>query len=45
MDYFLNEDQTMIKDLARQIAEEKIVPVRDELDDLPFPGDRRQRIN
>ena len=33
MDYFLNEDQTMIKDLARQIAEEKIVPVREELDE------------
>jgi butyryl-CoA dehydrogenase len=33
MDYFLNEDQTMIRDLARQIAEEKIVPVREELDE------------
>jgi alkylation response protein AidB-like acyl-CoA dehydrogenase len=33
MDYFLNEDQTMIKDLARQIAEEKIVPAREELDE------------
>ncbi|TFG36895.1 MAG: acyl-CoA dehydrogenase [Nitrospirales bacterium] len=33
MDYFLNEEQTMIKDLARQIAEEKIVPVREELDE------------
>jgi len=33
MDYFLNEDQIMIKDLARQIAEEKIVPVREELDE------------
>jgi butyryl-CoA dehydrogenase len=33
MDYFLNEDQTMIKDLARKIAEEKIVPVREELDE------------
>jgi butyryl-CoA dehydrogenase len=38
MDYFLNEDQTMIKDLARQIAEEKIVPVREELDETEeFP--------
>jgi alkylation response protein AidB-like acyl-CoA dehydrogenase len=33
MNYFLNEDQIMIKDLARQIAEEKIVPVREELDE------------
>ncbi len=33
MDYFLNEDQMMIKSLARQIAEEKIVPVREELDE------------
>lgn len=33
MDYFLNEDQKMIRDLARQIAEEKIVPVRKELDE------------
>jgi len=33
MDYFLTEDQVMIKELARQIAEEKIVPVREELDE------------
>jgi alkylation response protein AidB-like acyl-CoA dehydrogenase len=33
MDYFLTEDQMMIKELARQIAEEKVVPVRDELDE------------
>ncbi len=33
MDYFLNEDQLMIRDLARQIAEEKVVPVREELDE------------
>ena len=33
MDYFLTEDQLMIKELARQIAEEKVVPVREELDD------------
>ncbi len=33
MDYFLTEEQQMIKDLARQIAEEKIVPVRAELDE------------
>ncbi|MBI4654110.1 MAG: acyl-CoA dehydrogenase family protein [Nitrospirae bacterium] len=33
MDYFLTEEQIMIRDLARQIAEEKIVPVRAELDE------------
>lgn len=40
MDYFLTEEQVMIRDLARQIAEEKIVPVRHELDELEeFPWD------
>jgi len=29
----LTEDQMMIKELARQIAEEKVVPVREELDE------------
>jgi len=33
MDYFLNEDQIMIKELIRQIAEEKVVPIRGELDE------------
>ncbi len=33
MDYFLTEEQQMIKDLAGQIAREKIVPVRAELDE------------
>ncbi|MBI5099268.1 MAG: acyl-CoA dehydrogenase family protein [Nitrospirae bacterium] len=33
MDYFLTEDQTMIRDLAREIAEEKVMPVRAELDE------------
>ncbi len=33
MDYFLTEDQNMIKELARQIADEKIMPVRAELDE------------
>jgi butyryl-CoA dehydrogenase len=33
MDYFLTEDQMMIKDLTRQIAEEKVIPVREELDE------------
>jgi len=33
MDYFLTEDQLMIKELARRIAEERIKPVRAELDE------------
>jgi len=33
MDYFLTEDQVMIKDLTRQIAEEKVIRVREELDE------------
>ena len=33
MDYFLTEEQEMIRDLARQIAEERIKPVRAELDE------------
>ncbi len=33
MDYFLTEDQIMIKELTRQIAEEKVVPARGELDE------------
>jgi len=33
MNYFLNEDQVMIKELARKIAESKVVPVRAELDE------------
>lgn len=33
MDYFLTEDQMIIKDLVRQIAEKKILPVRGELDE------------
>ena len=33
MDYFLTEDQKNIQKLARRIAEEKIVPVRAELDE------------
>jgi len=36
----LSEEQIMIRDLARQIAEEKIVPVRAELDETgEFPWD------
>jgi butyryl-CoA dehydrogenase len=33
MDYLLTEEQLMIRDLARQIAVEKVVPVRQELDE------------
>jgi len=33
MDYFLTEEQQAIQEIARQIAEEKIVPVREELDE------------
>ena len=33
MDYFLTEEQRMLKELARKIAEEKVMPVRAELDE------------
>ena len=33
MDYFLTEQQLMIRETARQVAREKIVPVRAELDE------------
>lgn len=33
MDYFLTEEQQMIKDTAREITEEKIIPLRAELDE------------
>ena len=40
MDYFLTEQQKTIKNLARRIAEEKIQPVRAELDEREeFPWD------
>jgi alkylation response protein AidB-like acyl-CoA dehydrogenase len=40
MDYFLNEDQMMIKELVHQIGEEKVKPVREELDEKEeFPWD------
>lgn len=45
MDYFLNEEQIMIRDLARQIAVEKIVPVRAELDEQnKFPWEIMKAI-
>jgi len=33
MDYFLTKDQEVIRELARQIARERVVPVRAELDE------------
>jgi butyryl-CoA dehydrogenase len=33
MNYFLGEEQLMIKDLARQIADDKVMPIRAELDE------------
>ena len=54
MNYFLTEEQKMIKDLARRVAEEKIVPVRAKYDEegLTFgaginvhTGDFRVKIN
>jgi len=33
VEYFLNEQQQMVKELARRIAEERILPVRAELDE------------
>lgn len=33
MDYFLDEEQLMIRDLAKQITDEKVIPVRAELDE------------
>ena len=33
VEYFLTEEQQMIRDLARQITEEKIIPARAELDE------------
>jgi butyryl-CoA dehydrogenase len=43
MDYFFTEEQQMIKDLAAQIAREKVVPVRAELDEKSeFPREIMQ---
>ncbi len=33
MNYFLPEEQEMIRDLARRIAEEKFKPIRSEMDE------------
>ena len=38
MEYFFNDDQMMVRDLARRIAEEKVLPVRAEFDETEeFP--------
>jgi alkylation response protein AidB-like acyl-CoA dehydrogenase len=38
LDYFLDEQQKTIRDLARRIAEERVLPVRAELDEAQeFP--------
>jgi butyryl-CoA dehydrogenase len=43
MDYFFTEEQQMIKELAAQIAREKVVPVRAELDEKSeFPTEIMQ---
>jgi alkylation response protein AidB-like acyl-CoA dehydrogenase len=40
LDYFLTEEQTTIRDLARRVAEERVLPVRAELDEKEeFPWD------
>ncbi len=40
MDYFLTEEQQMIRDLVRQIADERVAPVAAELDEKEeFPWD------
>ncbi len=40
MDYLLSEEHKMIRDVARKIADEKIIPVRAELDEKEtFPHD------
>ena len=40
MEYFLNEEQVMIRDLARKIAEEKVRPQAQELDEKEeFPAE------
>ena len=45
MDYFFNEQQQMIIDTAREIADEKIIPVRAELDEKnQFPREILQDI-
>jgi len=45
MNYFLTEDQKMIKDLAAQVAREKLLPIRAELDESgEFPWEVVQTL-
>ena len=45
MDYFLSEEQQMIVDIARQITDERIVPMRAELDEKhAFPREILEEI-
>jgi len=45
LQYFLTEEQKMIKDLARKLAEERILPIRMELDEAEeFPSQVIQDI-
>jgi len=45
IDYFLTEEQEMIRDLTRKIAEEKVKPVRAELDEKgEFPHEIMQEL-
>ncbi len=40
MDYFLSEEEVMVRDTAREISKEKVLPVRKELDETgEFPKD------
>ncbi len=40
MNYFLSEEEQMVKEIARKIAEEKIIPVRQKYDEEgTFPHD------
>ena len=45
MEYFFTDEQIMVRDLARRIAEEKIIPVRAELDENEeFPWELMKEI-
>jgi len=45
MDYFLTEEQLMIKEVAKKVAEEKIKPIREEADEKEeFPMQIQQEL-
>ena len=45
MDYFLTEEQVMIRDLARQVAQEKIKPVAAKYDESgEFPWEIMKQL-